>query len=163
MFRRIAPFVMALALGLPASSDAFYGPLLGPHKTTRLLLQAVVVELQPGHENALASLTDFRDTLSAAAEIGWVEELDSFHGRVTFFDSKRLTLPEGGSVEIRPRDRDLPGRLRLVVAKRSADRPDSEEVLTIRLDRRVGFEEGYAVVRLEGEGRFLALAVELRR
>ena len=101
--------------------------------------------------------------MSTGTDNGWVEELDSFHGRVKFFGAKRLTLPAGDSIEIRPRDRDLPGRVRLVVAQRFADGTEAEEVLTIRLDHRVGFEEGYAVVPLGGEGRFLTVAVELRR
>ena len=163
MFRRLAPFVMALTLGVPASSQAvFYGPSIAPYKPTRIVLQAVTVEVQPGHEGAFASQYDFRDGLQAGTKNGWVEELDSFHGRIKFFEKKRLALPEGGSVEIRLRDRDLPGRLRLVVAERFGDRTEAE-VVTIRLDRRVGFEEGYGVVPLEGERRFLALAVELRR
>ena len=157
MFHRLALFVMALTLGVPASSEAvIYGPSITPHKSTRIVLQAVAVEVQPGHESAFALLHDFRDGLSAGTESGWVEELDSFHGRLKFFESKRLALPEGGSVEIRLHDSDLPGRVRFVVAKRFGDRTESE-ILTIRLDRRVGFEEGYAVVPLEDERRFLAL------
>lgn len=163
MFHRIAPIVIALALGVPASSDAvIYGPSVTARTPIRILLQAVAVEVQPGHERAFATLHDFREALSVGAESGWLEELDSFHGRVKFFRGQRLALPDGGSIEIRPHDRDLPGRLRLVVAKRSGDRTESD-LVTIRLDRRTGFEEGYAVVSLEGERRFLALAVELRR
>lgn len=126
------------------------------------MVQAVAVEVQPGPENAFASLDDFRKALSAGTESGWFEQFGSFHGRIKFFEGKKLALPEGGSVEIRPRDRSLPGRLRVVVAEKFGDRTESE-FLTIRLDRQVGFEEGYAVVPLEGERRFLALAVELRR
>ncbi len=163
MFLLIAPLFIALALGFATPSGAFYGPMIGQQKPVQLVLQAVAVELQPGHERALASLINFRKTLTAGTDNGWAKKLDSFHGRARYFDAKHLTLPEGGGIEIRPRDGSLPGRVRFVVAQRFADGSDTEQVLTIRLDRRVGFEEGYAVVPLEGDRRYLALAVELRR
>ena len=163
MLSRIAPYLLLITLGFSASSSAFYGPLIAPQKPNRLVLQAVAIELQPGHETALASPNDFRQTLATGTDNGWAEELGAFHGRVEFFGGKQFSLPDGGSIEIRPRDRDLPGRVRFILTQWLADGTNTEELLTIRLDHRVGFEEGYAVVPLEGKRRFLALAVELRR
>ena len=60
-FHRFAPLVMALALGVPASSGAvIYGPSSTPRKSTRIVLQAVVVEVQLGHGSVFAPLGDFR-------------------------------------------------------------------------------------------------------
>ena len=160
---RLAALIFALTLGVAAPCNAgFYSPLIGPRIPVRLMLQAVTVEVQHGHESVFEGLHDFREALSAGIECGSIEELDSFDGRIEFFDSKRLALSDDRSVEIRPFDRDLPGRLRLILAQQFSDSTESE-VLTIRLDHQVGFEQGFATVPLEGERQFLAVAVELRR
>ncbi len=160
---RLAALIIALTLGVAAPCNAgFYSPLIATRIPVRLMLHAVAVEVQRGHESVFEGLHDFRKTLSLGIKSGSIEELDSFNGRIEFFDSKRLALSGDRSVEIRPFDRDLPGRLRLILAQQFSGSTESE-VLTIRLDHQAGFEEGFAIVPLEGERQFLAVAVELRR
>ncbi len=125
MLHRIAPYLVGLALGLSAPSGAFYGPMFGQQNPPDRSPKPSSSSCSLGTKAHWPPSTIPERRRRPAPTVAGQENASPCMNRAGYFGAKRLSLPEGDGIAIRPRDDHLPGRVVLVIAQRFGDRSDA--------------------------------------